>query len=111
MAEGGDPSIRYMVRVSLVGTPNTGKSSIANALVGRPVCPVSSKVHTTRGLQRAVFTSDTSQLVLVDSPGLIPASRRTRHQIERTMVSAPLEAASSADVVAVVVDVTQQYFR
>ena len=56
--------------VSLVGRPNVGKSTLVNNVVGRKVSIVSDKPQTTRTKIRGVHTTSTSQIVLLDTPGI-----------------------------------------
>jgi len=55
---------------SLVGRPNAGKSTLANALVGSKVAITSSRPQTTRTVVRGIVHRPDAQLVLVDTPGL-----------------------------------------
>ena len=54
----------------VVGRPNAGKSTLTNALVGSKVAITSSKPQTTRHTIRGIVTTEHSQVVLVDTPGL-----------------------------------------
>lgn len=56
--------------ICFVGRPNAGKSTLTNALVGEKVAITSSKPQTTRRAIRGVVHRDTSQLIIVDTPGL-----------------------------------------
>ncbi len=56
--------------VSMVGRPNTGKSTLTNALVGQKVAITSAKPQTTRHTIRGIVHSEVGQLILVDTPGL-----------------------------------------
>lgn len=56
--------------VCIVGRPNTGKSTLTNALVGSKVAITSDKPQTTRHAIRGVVHRDHGQIVLVDTPGI-----------------------------------------
>ncbi len=65
-----DPSSFRSGFASLVGRPNTGKSTLTNALVGAKVAITSSRPQTTRHAVRGIVHRPDAQLVLVDTPGL-----------------------------------------
>jgi GTP-binding protein Era len=56
--------------VCFVGRPNTGKSTLMNALVGTKVAITSNRPQTTRHTIRGIVHRDDFQIVLVDTPGL-----------------------------------------
>ncbi len=86
--------------VTLVGRPNAGKSTLMNALIGEPLSIVTSKAQTTWQRITGILTTETAQLVFLDTPGLL----EPKDLLQRTMLSAALEALSEADVVLLVLD-------
>lgn len=86
--------------VAVVGAPNAGKSSLVNALVGQKVAIVSPKVQTTRTRLMGIAIEDTTQILLVDTPGIFAPKRR----LDRAMVRAAWEGTSGADIVLLVID-------
>jgi GTPase len=86
--------------VAVIGRPNTGKSTLVNALVGRKVAIVSDKPQTTRRGVRAILSSEDYQVVFTDTPGF--------HK-PRTLLGSRLndlvgEATQGVDAVVQVVD-------
>jgi GTP-binding protein Era len=90
--------------VAIIGAPNAGKSTLVNALVGTKVSIVSRKVQTTRMRIRGVAMHGTSQVVLVDTPGIFQPRRR----LDRAMVKAAWMGADEADLVCLLVDAEEQ---
>ncbi len=79
----------------LVGRPNTGKSTLTNALVGEKVAITSSRPQTTRHTVRGVVHRPGSQLVLVDTPGL----HRPRTLLGQRLNDLVLAALAEVDVI------------
>jgi GTPase Era involved in 16S rRNA processing len=57
------PENPKLLKVSVLGVPNSGKSTLVNRLMNRRVSAVSSKINTTRNRLTAVLTDQDSQLV------------------------------------------------
>jgi GTPase len=86
--------------VAVVGRPNTGKSTLVNALVGQKVSIVTDKSQTTRSRIRGVRTTDRVQLVFTDTPGFHKPRTLLGQRLNR-MVE---ESTEDVDAVVLVVD-------
>lgn len=86
--------------IAILGSPNAGKSTLVNALVGTKVAIVSHKVQTTRVPVRGIAISGPAQLVFTDTPGIFEPKRR----LDRAMVDAAWSRASDADILLVMID-------
>ncbi len=86
--------------IAVLGSPNAGKSTLVNALVGAKVSIVSHKVQTTRVPVRGIAMAGLSQLVFIDTPGIFEPKRR----LDRAMVDAAWGGAKDGDVVVVLID-------
>lgn len=60
--------------VGLIGLPNSGKSTVMNALVGEKVSIVTSKPQTTRRRSMGLVNAPGYQMVVVDAPGIVRPS-------------------------------------
>ncbi|XP_011153795.1 GTPase Era, mitochondrial isoform X3 [Harpegnathos saltator] len=59
------------LKIAILGAPNAGKSTLINQLIKRTICPTSSKVHTTQAKADAVYSEGNTQLIFVDTPGVV----------------------------------------
>jgi GTP-binding protein Era len=91
--------------VALIGAPNSGKSTLLNALVGAKVSIVSPKVQTTRRRVLGIAIYEGAQIIFVDTPGIFAPTPGRR--LERAMVSAAWAGAEDADIVVLLVDVSR----
>lgn len=86
--------------VTLAGRPNAGKSTLLNAFVGEHLSIVTPKAQTTWERITGILTTDSAQMIFLDTPGLL----EPRDLLQRTMLSAAREALREADVVLLVLD-------
>jgi GTP-binding protein Era len=86
--------------VAVVGRPNVGKSTLINTLLDQKIAAVSAKPQTTRRRQLGILTTETSQIIFVDTPGLhIP-----QHKLGDFMNQEAAESLHDADLVLWLVD-------
>ena len=90
--------------VALVGSANTGKSSLLNALLAEKVSIVSPVAQTTRTLVRGILHDARGQLVLLDTPGL----HRAESDLGRRMNRIGRAAVNGADVILLMFDASQR---
>ena len=70
--------------VALLGRPNVGKSSLVNRMLEDKLCIVSSVPQTTRHAIRCIRTTEHSQIIFVDTPGLHePRTALGSYMVER----------------------------
>ena len=89
--------------MALVGRPNVGKSTLLNQLVGEKVAITSPIAQTTRNRLRAILTTPTAQLVLVDTPGI----HKPHHLLGERLVQSARGAIGEVDLVLLLVDGSQ----
>ncbi|HYH28194.1 MAG TPA: GTPase Era, partial [Actinomycetota bacterium] len=86
--------------MAVVGRPNTGKSTLVNAMVGQKVSIVTDKPQTTRSRVRGVRTTPNHQLVFTDTPGF----HKPRTLLGERLNEMVAEGTADVDAVVLVVD-------
>ena len=87
--------------VAIAGTPNAGKSTLLNRMLGEKISITSKKPQTTRNRILGVLHRPGVQIVFYDTPGLFKAKDKLNVRI----VHAALSAVGDADLILVVIDV------
>lgn len=90
--------------VALLGAPNAGKSTLVNALTGEDIAVVTHKAQTTRTPLRGIFQENGSQVILIDTPGIL----RPRTSLEKAMMHAAWGSVTEADAVLLIVDAARR---
>jgi GTP-binding protein Era len=86
--------------VALIGEPNVGKSTLLNALVGTKLSIVTPKPQTTRKKVVGIRTDEDSQVIFLDTPGVV----EPRYELHQLMLQSIGYAITEADLVGFIVD-------
>lgn len=81
--------------VSLIGRPNVGKSTLMNLLIGEKISIISSKPQTTRNKIQTILTTDTMQVIFVDTPGI----HKSKSKLGDYMVKSAETSLNDVDIV------------
>jgi GTP-binding protein Era len=86
--------------VSLIGLPNTGKSTLLNRIIGQKISIISPKPQTTRNRITGIWHGNSAQIIFLDTPGIHMASKR----FNQRMVQTALKTLSECDLILFMVD-------
>lgn len=86
--------------VSIIGRPNTGKSTLLNTLINRRIAIVSDVAGTTRNSIHGVYNEDDLQIVFVDTPGI----HKPVDKLGRALNREAYDSLTSIDVILFLVD-------
>lgn len=100
---GDDEADKGMTKVSIIGKPNVGKSSLINRIIGEERVIVSDVPGTTRDAVDTYFEKDGHKYVLIDTAGMRKKGRIT-DEIERFSVIRALAAVDRSDVCIIMLD-------
>jgi GTP-binding protein len=95
-----------IIKVSLLGRPNVGKSSLFNALANKQQALISPKAGTTRDVNRATIRYQQKEIQLMDTAG-IRRSGKIEVGVEKFSVLRALAAIEESDICLVLMDVNE----
>jgi GTP-binding protein Era len=91
--------------VALIGRPNTGKSTLLNALLGQKIAIVSDKPQTTRISILGIKTTDRGQIIFIDNPGI----HKPLHALNKRMMNFVYSALETSDLVCLLIDAAEKF--
>ena len=86
--------------IAITGRPNVGKSTLLNRLIGQKLSITAHKPQTTRHALLGINTTESTQFIYLDTPGIHRGGRRTLNRVLNKIASS---AATGADVLILVV--------
>jgi GTP-binding protein Era len=93
--------------VSIIGRPNSGKSTLLNRLVGEKVSIVTDKPQTTRRVVRGIVTRPEGQITFLDTPGI----HKPVHRMNERMMKSVRDSMGDVDLVLLIVDASAAFGR
>ena len=87
--------------VNIIGSPNVGKSTLMNKMVGEKISIITSKMQTTRHRILGIVNDDDYQIVFSDTPGIIDPG----YKLHENMMKFVSEAIKDADILIVMTDI------
>ncbi|MEX0684856.1 MAG: GTPase Era [Balneolales bacterium] len=86
--------------VAIIGLPNAGKSTLLNAFLEQKLSIITPKAQTTRHRITGIHSDDESQIIFLDTPGII----NPKYKLQEAMMAAVDNAGRDADVIIHLVD-------
>lgn len=90
--------------VAIIGRPNVGKSTFLNYVIGQKIAIMSDKPQTTRNKIQGIYTTDDSQIIFIDTPGI----HKPQSKLGDFMVDSALSTLNEVDAVLFMVNATQK---
>ncbi|MBU6079695.1 GTPase Era [Allobacillus halotolerans] len=91
--------------IAIIGRPNVGKSTFMNYVIGQKVAIMSDKPQTTRNKIQGVLTTDTYQLIFIDTPGI----HKPKHRLGDFMVKSSIDTLNEVDAIMFMVNAKEGY--
>lgn len=93
--------------VTIIGRPNVGKSTFLNATLKQKVAIMSDKPQTTRHKIQGIYTSDTAQIIFIDTPGI----HTPKNKLQDFMMKQSFSATKDTDIILWMVDASAAFMH
>lgn len=90
--------------VNIIGSPNVGKSTLINAILGEKLVITNAKAQTTRHRILGMLNADEYQLILSDTPGII----KPAYKLQESMMDAMQSVFDDADVLVYMIEIGEK---
>ena len=90
---------------AIIGKPNAGKSTLMNRILGSKISITTHKAQTTRHQVVGIFSDDSTQIIFLDTPGVITP----KYELQRAMMNTVERARADADVILLIYDPTDRH--
>lgn len=93
--------------VSIIGRPNVGKSTFINRVIGQKIAIMSDKPQTTRNKIQGVYTTNDSQTIFIDTPGI----HKPKHKLGDFMMKVAQNTLKEVDLILFMINAEEGYGR
>jgi GTP-binding protein Era len=93
--------------VSIIGRPNVGKSTFINRVIGQKIAIMSDKPQTTRNKIQGVYTTNHSQTIFIDTPGI----HKPKHKLGDFMMKVAQNTLKEVDLILFMINAEEGYGR
>src|SRR5690625_5009917 len=91
--------------VSIIGRPNVGKSTFMNKVLGQKIAIMSDKPQTTRNKIQGIYTTEDSQMIFIDTPGI----HKPKHRLGDYMVKMAESTFNDVDIILFMINAKEGY--
>ncbi len=92
---------------AIIGRPNVGKSTFLNRVIGQKIAIMSDKPQTTRNKIQGVLTTDTSQMIFIDTPGI----HKPKHRLGDFMMKTATNTLREVDLILLMINAEEGFGR
>lgn len=93
--------------VSIIGRPNVGKSTFLNKVIGQKIAIMSDKPQTTRNKIQGVYTTEKSQIIFIDTPGI----HKPKHKLGDFMMKVAQNTLNEVDLILFMINAEEGFGR